>query len=118
MTHTHSFDEARWIAALGTAIDRATAADPITPGIGYRSGTATLAFCVDTSGAISDIRVIQGSGDDSLDRRAIAKLRRAEPLPHGPAGAARRTHLAVVQVAEPIRLPQQNDEKRRILTIA
>ncbi|MGH6612840.1 energy transducer TonB [Sphingomonas sp.] len=118
MIHTDSFDEARWIAALGTAIDRATAADPVTPGIAYRSGTATLAFSVDASGAIADIRVIQGSGDDSLDRRAVAKLRRAEPLPCGPAGATRRTHLAVVQVAEAVRTPQKSGETRRILTIA
>lgn len=103
MTHTHSFDEARWIAALGTAIDRATAPDPVSPGVAYRSGATTLAFSVDAGGAIADIRVVQGSGDASLDRRAIAKLRRAEPLPCGPAGTARRTHLAVVRVAEPIR---------------
>lgn len=118
MTHTHSFDEARWIAALGTAIDRVTAPDPVSPGIAYRSGATTLAFSVDASGAIADIRVVQGSGDTSLDRRAIAKLRRAEPLPSGPLGVARRTHLAVVRVAEPVRPARRVVEMPRTLATA
>ena len=56
-------------------------------------------------GGIADIRVVGSSGDDSLDRRAVAKLRRADPLPAGPEEARARNHVAVVSVAERIVTP-------------
>ncbi|MFC3578765.1 energy transducer TonB [Sphingomonas hylomeconis] len=98
----HAPDLNRWIADLGTAIARATQPDPITPGTDYRTGTALLAFTVEPDGRIADIRLVGSSGDAALDRRAIAKLRRADPLPAGPDGAPRRTQVAAVGVAERI----------------
>lgn len=98
----NDFDTSRWAARLGTAIDRAASeADGVSEPC--RRGNVTLAFRVAADGRITDIRVVFGSGDAGLDRRAIAKLRRAEPLPAGPAGAAPRTHMVAVRIAEPIR---------------
>ncbi|MEN2787683.1 energy transducer TonB [Sphingomonas qilianensis] len=101
----------RWIADLGTAIAQATQPDPMLPETGYRTGTAMLAFTVEPDGHIADIRLVGSSGDEALDRRAIAKLRRADPLPAGPLGAARRTHIAAVGVAERIVAPAARPEK-------
>ena len=101
----------RWIADLGIAIARATQPDPVTPGTEYRTGTAMLAFTVEPDGHIADIRIVGTSGDEALDRRAIAKLRRADPLPAGPAGATRRTQIAAVGVAERVAQPAILPEK-------
>ena len=68
-------------------------------------GVVMLAFTVYPDGGIADIRVVGSSGDDSLDRRAVAKLRRADPLPAGPEEARARNHVAVVSVAERIVAP-------------
>ena len=93
----------RWIADLGTALARASQPDPVSPGADYRTGTRMLAFAVEPDGGITDIRVVGSSGDESLDRRAVAKLRRADPLPAGPLEATRRAHVIVMQVAERVR---------------
>ena len=92
----------RWIADLANAIARATAQDPMSREYDYRTGVVMLGFTVYPDGGIADIRVIGSSGDDSLDRRAVAKLRRADPLPAGPDEARPRGHVAVVSVAERI----------------
>ncbi|KQS02976.1 hypothetical protein ASG11_00700 [Sphingomonas sp. Leaf357] len=95
----------RWIADLANAIARATAQDPMSPEHRYRTGVVMLAFKVYPDGGIADIRVVGSSGEDSLDRRAVAKLRRADPLPAGPEEARARGHVAVVSVAERILTP-------------
>ena len=92
----------RWIADLGTAIARAAQPDPVSPGTAYRTGAAMLAFTVAPNGDIADIRVVASSGDEALDRRAVAKLRRAEPLPAGPDDASPRSQVVVMHVAERI----------------
>jgi TonB family protein len=98
-------DMNRWIAELGNVIARVTLQDPMSPDHDYRTGVVMLAFTVYPDGGIADIRVVGSSGDDSLDRRAVAKLRRADPLPAGPEEARARNHVAVVSVAERIVAP-------------
>ena len=95
----------RWIADLGIAIARAAQPDPIVSGTEYRNGTTMLAFTIEPSGRIADIRMVGSSGDEALDRRAIAKLRRADPLPAGPEGASRRTQVVAMSVAERVTQP-------------
>lgn len=101
----HVIDLNRWIADLGTAIARAAAPEPKTPGTQYREGVAMLSFTVYSDGGIADIRIVGSSGDEALDRRAVAKLRRADPLPTGPEGIQPRTHVVVMSVAERIMSP-------------
>ena len=95
----------RWIADLATALARAAQPDPRLPNTDYRDGTTLLACTVEPDGRIADIRIVQSCGIEALDRRAVAKLRRADPLPAGPAGTERRTQMIVMPVAERIRLP-------------
>lgn len=102
-------DMNRWIADLGNVIARITMQDPMSPDFHYRTGVAMLAFTVYPDGGIADIRVVGSSGDDGLDRRAVAKLRRADPLPAGPEEARPRSHVAVVSVAERITAPRAID---------
>jgi TonB family protein len=101
----------RWIADLGVAIARAAQPDPTVSGADYRSGTTMLACTIEPTGRIDDIRIVGSSGDEALDRRAIAKLRRADPLPAGPAGAARRTQVVAMSVAERISRPAREPAK-------
>ena len=110
----------RWIADLGNVIARVTMQDPMTPDHAYRTGVVMLAFTVYPDGGIADIRVVGSSGDDSLDRRAVAKLRRADPLPAGPDEARPRNHDAVVSVAERIATPARRIDPadRRVLATA
>ena len=108
---SHATDLNRWIADLGIAIARAAQPDPIMSDTAYRSGTTMLAFTIEPSGRIADIRIVGSSGDEALDRRAIAKLRRADPLPAGPEGASRRTQVVAMSVAERIVQPAPKLEK-------
>ena len=110
----------QWIADLGTAIARAALPDPMSADTLYRTGTAMLAFVVYPDGGIGDIRVVGSSGDASLDRRAVAKLRRAEPLPAGPETAIKRTQVAVMTVAERVAVETVRDDTvdRRTLATA
>jgi len=110
-TASHATDLDRWSADLGTAIAAAMQPDPTIAGTRYRTGTAMLAFTVEPNGQIADIRIVGSSGNDALDRRAIAKLRRADPLPAGPHGATRRTQVAAVGVAERIVPPARPTEQ-------
>ena len=95
----------RWIADLGTALARAAQPDPRLPGTEYRDGTTLLACTIRPDGRIADIRIVASCGTETLDRRAVAKLRRADPLPAGPPRAEQRTQMVVMPVAERIRLP-------------
>ncbi|MEG3125303.1 energy transducer TonB family protein [Sphingomonas sp. GB1N7] len=108
----------RWIADLANAIARATAQDPMSPEYLYHTGVVMLAFTVYPDGGVGDIRVVGSSGDDSLDRRAVAKLRRADPLPAGPEEARPRGHVAVVSVAERILTPANRAMPADIRTFA
>lgn len=101
----HSPNLNRWIADLGAALARASQPDPRLPNTDYRDGTTLLACTVEPDGRIADIRIAQSCGLEALDRRAVAKLRRADPLPIGPAGAQRRTQMIAMPVAERVRLP-------------
>lgn len=101
MYASHRSDDLNgWIAEIGTMLARVGAPDPVTDGVDHRTGTVLLAFTMEPDGAVEDIRVAGSSGDDGLDRRAIAKLRRAAPLPAGPPCAARRTQVVAMRVAE------------------
>ncbi|MEG3088820.1 energy transducer TonB [Sphingomonas sp. PB4P5] len=113
---SHATDLNRWIADLGTAIAQAALPDPVTPGTEYRSGTTLLAFTIEPNGRIADIRIVGSSGNEALDRRAIAKLRRADPLPAGPVGATRRTQVAAISVAE--RIAQPVGDRAKVTTPA
>ena len=114
----HVIDLNRWIADLGTAIARAAAPEPKTPGTQYREGVAMLSFTVYSDGGIADIRIVGSSGDEALDRRAVAKLRRADPLPTGPEGIEPRTHIMVMRVAERIMPPARREMPAKPRTFA
>jgi TonB family protein len=107
----HAPDLNRWIADLSIAIARAAQPDPMLSGTAYRSGTTMLAFTIEPTGRIADIRIVGSSGDEALDRRAIAKLRRADPLPAGPEGSACRTQIVAMSVAERIVRRSREAEK-------
>jgi protein TonB len=49
-------------------------------------GTATVAFSINRSGAVTSARLMRSSGDRALDQEAVALPRRASPLPKPPDG--------------------------------
>jgi TonB family protein len=87
-----------WIAEIGTVLARVASPDTIANG--HRTDTVLLAFTIEPHGELADIRVAGSSGDPGLDRLAIAKLRRAAPLPAGPPCAMRRTQVVAMRLAE------------------
>jgi protein TonB len=87
-----------WIAEIGTVLARVASPDPAVDS--RRTDTVLLAFTIEPHGELADIRVAGSSGDDDLDRLAIAKLRRAAPLPAGPPCAMRRTQVVAMHLAE------------------
>jgi protein TonB len=86
-----------WIAEIGTVLARVASPDPAADG--RRTDTVLLAFTIEPHGELADIRVAGSSGDADLDRLAIARLRRAAPLPPGPPCAMRRTQVVAMRVA-------------------
>lgn len=52
------------------------------------TGTATVAFSIGPSGAVTSARLAHSSGDRALDEEAVALPRRASPLPKPPDGLA------------------------------
>jgi protein TonB len=61
-----------------------------------QTGVAEISFQVGAGGEVSDLRIVRSSGHGSLDRAALAMVRRAVPLPVPPGkGAARRFRVPV-----------------------
>jgi len=52
-----------------------------------RRGTTVVVFQLSSSGGLSWARVGRSSGNQSLDQKSLASLRRASPFPRPPAGA-------------------------------
>lgn len=52
---------------------------------GGSRGTATVAFSIDRKGRVLSARLVRSSGNASLDREAVALVRRASPVPPPPA---------------------------------
>ncbi|HVZ27796.1 MAG TPA: energy transducer TonB [Rhizomicrobium sp.] len=50
-----------------------------------RKGVVLLRFTMDRDGNVLAAKIEKGSGDESLDREALAALQRAQPLPKPPA---------------------------------
>ena len=57
------------------------------PGAGR--GTTLIGFALAQNGALVSVKVLQGSGSDSLDQIALDHIRRSAPFPPAPEGAAR-----------------------------
>jgi len=53
------------------------------------SGTVTVSFTVSSSGGVSGVRIVKGSGSPVLDEAALNAVRGAEPFPKIPEGANR-----------------------------
>jgi protein TonB len=51
---------------------------------GSERGTVRVAFSVDRSGGVHNVRVVASSGSSVLDREAMAMLQRSQPLPPPP----------------------------------
>ena len=66
-------------------------------------GVAQLAFDVDRSGGVHDVRILRSSGSSLLDRATLALPRRAAPLPPPPADLAGRRIPIVVPIRYSIR---------------
>jgi protein TonB len=64
-----------------------------------RSGTASVAFSIDHSGAVIAARLVGSAGDAALDAEAVALLHRASPVPPPPPEIAR----GVIVLTVPIR---------------
>lgn len=63
------------------------------------TGTASVAFAINRSGAVVSARLISSSGDRALDEEAVALLHRASPVPAPPP----QTSAAVITSTVPIR---------------
>lgn len=50
------------------------------------TGIATVTFTIGASGAVNSVSLARSSGSDSLDREALAMVRRASPFPAPPSG--------------------------------
>ena len=64
---------------------------------GGLKGISVVGYTLDRKGNITEQWIVRSSGDDKLDARAIAILRKAAPLPAPPAtifGAEQYTHLS------------------------
>jgi len=62
---------------------------PVEAKKAHQEGTVAIRFTVDRSGAVSDVRMIRGSGHQILDAATIALLQRVAPLPRMPASVQR-----------------------------
>jgi protein TonB len=49
-------------------------------------GSVAVAFSIDRSGNVLDVRIVQTSGSTHLDEEALAVVKRASPIPSPPAG--------------------------------
>jgi protein TonB len=63
------------------------------------SGTTQVAFRVDRSGGVHNVRIARSSGSSLLDRETLALLDRAQPMPPPPSGASE----ADLSVVAPVR---------------
>jgi protein TonB len=63
------------------------------------SGTAQVAFRVDRSGGVHNVRIARSSGSSLLDHETLALLDRAQPMPPPPPGAGE----ADLSVVAPVR---------------
>lgn len=57
------------------------------PGGGAR-GTASIAFTINRSGAVTGVRLTRSSGNAALDKAAVALARRASPVPAPPSSVS------------------------------
>jgi protein TonB len=70
---------------------------------GSERGVAEVAFGVDRSGGVHNVRVVASSGSSVLDRDAIAWLERSQPLPPPPPEIAG----AIITIKVPLRYNYQ-----------
>jgi protein TonB len=56
---------------------------------GAGKGTVVVGFSIAADGGLAGVRVLQGSGNDALDRVALDHIRRSAPFPAPPEGAGR-----------------------------
>ncbi len=56
---------------------------------GLGSGMVVVSFTLSRSGSVRAVRVLNSSGDDDVDERALAAIRRAEPYPNAPKGVGK-----------------------------
>ena len=74
-----SMSMATWRGSVIAHLNRAKRAP------GGSRGTATVAFSIDRKGRVLSARLVRSSGNASLDREAVALVRRASPVPPPPA---------------------------------
>ena len=75
-----SVSPASWRGALMAHLNRHKRFPP-----GGSHGTATVAFTISRSGAVTSARLIRSTGDSALDSEAVNLVRRASPVPAPPA---------------------------------
>lgn len=52
----------------------------------HSQGAAAVTFTIDAAGRVTSVRLVRGTGVESLDREAQAMTRRASPFPPPPTG--------------------------------
>lgn len=57
--------------------------------LGSGRGTAVIGFTIGTDGQLTDVMVLQSSGDQALDKTALDHIRRSAPFPAPPESAGR-----------------------------
>ncbi len=67
---------------------RATSAIPVRRGLGRLHGAVETLFSMQRDGTLLDVWVKTSSGEVVLDKAAVDAIRRAQPLPSIPLGAA------------------------------
>ena len=80
--------QANWNSLVAAQLERYKRPPPDDP---RASGTATLAFNVDTAGGVHNARILRGSGSSVIDRETLSLIHRAQPMPPPPPEVSRRS---------------------------
>jgi protein TonB len=92
---SHSMSPASWRGTLIAHLNR----HKRFPGGAASTGTASVSFTINRSGAVLSARLVRSSGDPALDAEAVALPRRASPVPAPPSNIGGST----VTLSVPIR---------------
>ena len=76
-------------------------------GAAGQSGVARVAFSIDRSGRVTDVRIAASSGSATLDEAALDLIRRSQPFPEPPAALPEQnlSFVAPVRYLPPARRP-------------
>jgi TonB family protein len=91
----------RWLSKVISKIDKTDQAQTIVPGK-RKSGTVMIRVRVAADGHVNGVEVERSSGSPSLDERAVAAVRAADPF--DPPPATLLTSAGVTELSFPLQL--------------